>query len=227
VALLLRCPWSSRFQICILSVYLCSRRADLFVHLEILLLTISGAVAYCLALCARLQRLLGICFGVVTACALICGLWSAWWSFHLGFWEVVRSWGWRLERKSGAHTGWGLCWVTSFRGPSICLVLVTVRSLSNWSCHISLWWFSALMVREEEWKLRSIEFFAPLQSSEGSRDQSRRFFKEDSFYFKTVRAKVQCGTKSRTKWVLVFGQIFDSREVSSRNITIHEIFCII
>ena len=41
-----------------------------------------------------------------------------------------------------------------------------------------------------------------------------------SFYFETVCAKAQCGTKSRTKCVLVFGQIFDSREVSSRNITI-------
>ena len=100
VALLFRYPWSSRFQICILSVVLCSRRADLFMHLEILFLAVSGAVAYCLALRARLQWLLGICFRSATACAFICGLWNDWWSFYLRFWEIVRSGGWGLEGKA-------------------------------------------------------------------------------------------------------------------------------
>jgi hypothetical protein len=76
------------------------------------------------------------------------------------------------------------------------------------------------MVMEEEWRLRSIEFFAPLRPSEESRDHTRLFVMKDSFYFEAVRAKVQFGTKSRMKCVLVFRQIFDSREISSRNIII-------
>lgn len=59
--------------------------------------------------------------------------------------------------------------------------------------------FFALMVREEERKLRSIEFFAPLRPSEVSRDHARLFIEEGSFYLETVCAKVQCGTKSRMK----------------------------
>jgi hypothetical protein len=85
------------------------------------------------------------------------------------------------------------------------------------------------MVRGEEWKLKSIEIFAPSRPSEWSRDPHGLFVIEEAFYFETVRAKAQCGSNSRMKCVLVFGEIFDSREMPSRKITIrrkyqHEFF---
>jgi hypothetical protein len=50
------------------------------------------------------------------------------------------------------------------------------HSVSEW---LDLPYF-ILMVREEEWKLKSIEFFAPLRPSEESRDHTKLFVIEDS-----------------------------------------------